>query len=118
MAATVWMTDFTDKREYSKSTNKYMVRRVIFLIALISVIFTTTFVVHAYNQPTEEQLTPNQLSDQQLDRIIVEPGMTLWTIASDTKPEGISVKKYVAYLMKINDLKSPVLQTGDVLLAP
>lgn len=119
MVSTVWSTDFTERRSFQSTTkSNFMIRRVVFLIALISVIFTTTFVVHAFNGASEQQLVPAQSSSQQLEHIIVKPGMSLWTIASDLKPAGISTREYMAYLMKINDLESPVLQVGDVISAP
>lgn len=119
MVSTVWSTDFTERRSYQAVTrSNFMIRRIVFLIALISIIFTTTYVVHAFNSSSENQLTPVQSSPQQLEHIIVKPGMSLWTIASDLKPAGVSTREYMAYLMKINGLDSPVIQVGDVISAP
>jgi cell division protein YceG involved in septum cleavage len=121
MVTTVYPNQFASVRAVQKPTRStYMVRRVIALFILLSVVFTGALVVGAF-QPTTAQskaVLASKIDSQHVDRIIVEQGVTLWTIATQYKPDSVSTRAYVNYLMKVNQLKSPNLQLGDVVLVP
>lgn len=121
MVSTVWSTDFTEQRNFqSTSRHIYFIRRVIVLVILISVIFTGALVVNAFHPADSESKGKDnyKITKQSVNRVIVEPGMSLWTIASQYKPKGVSTRAYINYLMKVNQLESPSIQLGDVILVP
>lgn len=121
MVATVYTNQYSSVRSVQKPTRStYMVRRVIALFILLTVVFTGALVVGAF-QPTTAQskaVLSTKIDQQQVDRVIVEQGVTLWTIATKYKPSDVSTRAYVNYLMKVNQLDSPNLQLGDVVLVP
>jgi LysM repeat protein len=90
------------------------------LVILISVLTTSGYAVSALttNTKSAESVASISTSNQVLNRVIVESGMSLWTIASEYKPAHVSTRAYVKYLMKINELNTPTIQLGDVILVP
>lgn len=121
MVTSVYPNQFVAVRSVQKPTRStYMVRRVIALFILLSVVFTGALVVGAF-QPTTAQSKADlatTVDSQHVERVLVEQGVTLWTIATTYKPSDVSTREYVNYLMKVNQLESPNLQLGDVVLVP
>ncbi|SDW61785.1 LysM peptidoglycan-binding domain-containing protein [Paenibacillus sp. PDC88] len=52
------------------------------------------------------------------EKIVVEPGDTLWAIGTEHKPEGMDIRDYVNQIQHINGLSSSHIQTGQLLKLP
>ncbi|MEK5057612.1 LysM peptidoglycan-binding domain-containing protein [Paenibacillus shunpengii] len=52
------------------------------------------------------------------EKIVVEPGDTLWAIGTEHKPEGMDIRDYVNQIQHINGLSSSHIQTGQLLNLP
>lgn len=50
--------------------------------------------------------------------VIVQPGDSLWSIASSHKPRDMDTRDYVSSISENNDLSGPEIQAGDVLALP
>ena len=50
--------------------------------------------------------------------VCVAPGDTLWSIAKQYAPEGVSTKTYVQQIIEANSMTSAALRAGDVLILP
>lgn len=50
--------------------------------------------------------------------LIVQPGDSLWRIASTHKPDRMDTRSYIALISESNRLESPNIQAGDVLSLP
>ncbi|WP_317643391.1 LysM peptidoglycan-binding domain-containing protein [Bombiscardovia apis] len=55
---------------------------------------------------------------QEVISYTVRPGDNLWTYASMVTPEGGDISHSVDELMELNNLSSPVLQTGQRIIVP
>jgi cell division protein YceG involved in septum cleavage len=121
MVTAVYPNQFNTVRTVQKTTRStYMVRRVIALFILLSIVFTGALVVGAFQPSTAQTKSAlnTSVDSQHVNRVLVEQGVTLWTIASKYKPNSVTTREYVNYLMKVNQLDSPNLQLGDVILVP
>lgn len=52
------------------------------------------------------------------EKVVVEPGDTLWAIGSEHKPEGMDIRDYVNQIQHINGLSSSDIQAGQLLNLP
>lgn len=52
------------------------------------------------------------------EKVVVEPGDTLWAIGSEYKPEGMDIRDYVNQIQHINGLSSSDIQVGQLLNLP
>jgi hypothetical protein len=50
--------------------------------------------------------------------VIVKSGDTLWKIADENKPEGRSIRQYIADIRTINDINQGILYPGQVIDVP
>jgi nucleoid-associated protein YgaU len=57
-------------------------------------------------------------STQSYLEVVVEPGDTLWGIATEYNQEGRDVRELLYAIRKVNGLKGEPLQVGDVLIVP
>ncbi|PJJ69058.1 hypothetical protein CLV28_2867 [Sediminihabitans luteus] len=51
-------------------------------------------------------------------QVLVEPGQTLWGLASGVTRPGADVRDTVAYLLELNALQGAELQVGQSVLVP
>lgn len=106
---------------------KYKARRIVIRFAAITLLIafgiTSGVMLHvsAKNEvpPAALQDTiTSGIAESSLKLFCVSPGDTLWSIAKEYAPEGISVKKYVQMIIDQNELASANIQVGQVLRLP
>ena len=94
-----------------KSTKMFMLIIMGFLILLFIVLFYNVFFVSAEEKADREVLYKYYTS------VRIEPGDTLWEIASETMTsEYDSVPEYVEVLKRMNNLTSDEIQAGQNLI--
>ncbi|WP_213468291.1 LysM peptidoglycan-binding domain-containing protein [Paenibacillus dendritiformis] len=52
------------------------------------------------------------------ERVLVQPGDSLWEIATEYKPNGMDTREYIYKIIQLNDLRGHTLQSGIVLVVP
>lgn len=87
-------------------------RLVVFAFALLVVLGTAVF-LGATSMATEEPGTPAPSV-----MVTVEPGDTLWGIASELTPAGDDVRDMVGVIARLNALDSMVVDSGQRLRVP
>lgn len=82
--------------------------RLLLILLIAASFWTGAFSVFAggTDKPTGEK------------QVIVQYGDSLWRIASLHKPEGMDTRVYMDHLRRINGLRGPGIQAGDVLSLP
>ncbi|WP_431091426.1 LysM peptidoglycan-binding domain-containing protein [Paenibacillus sp. 8b26] len=58
------------------------------------------------------------VSNEEVTKLIVQPGDTLWQIASNHKPERMDTRVYIEGIVRINGLEDRGVQAGQVLKLP
>lgn len=58
------------------------------------------------------------VSNEEVTKLIVQPGDTLWQIASNHKPERMDTRVYIEGIVWINGLEDRGVQAGQVLKLP
>ncbi|WP_442604046.1 LysM peptidoglycan-binding domain-containing protein [Paenibacillus sp. KN14-4R] len=98
--------------------------RVVMLVLIIAVAACGGAIVHTY--AAQPGITPTSKFEQAIvsanqvayDRITVNAGETLWSIATEFAPKGVSVRDYMRKIQKVNAMSSTSLQAGQSLLIP
>lgn len=52
------------------------------------------------------------------ERVLVQPGDSLWEIATEYKPNGMDTREYIYKIVQLNDLRGHTLQSGIVIDVP
>lgn len=52
------------------------------------------------------------------ERVLVQPGDSLWEIATEYKPNGMDTREYIYQIIQLNDLRGHTLQSGIVIDVP
>ncbi|KAF6581944.1 MULTISPECIES: LysM peptidoglycan-binding domain-containing protein [Paenibacillus] len=58
------------------------------------------------------------VSNEEMIKLTVQPGDTLWKIAVNHKPERMDTRVYIEGIVRINDLEDRGVQAGQVLKLP
>lgn len=58
------------------------------------------------------------VSNEEVTKLIVQPGDTLWQIASNHKPERMDTRVYIDGIVRINGLEDRGVQAGQLLKLP
>ncbi|WP_049827467.1 LysM peptidoglycan-binding domain-containing protein [Paenibacillus maysiensis] len=58
------------------------------------------------------------VSNKEVTKLIVQPGDTLWQIASNHKPERMDTRVYIEGIVRINGLEDRGVQAGQILKLP
>lgn len=88
-------------------------RLVVFVAALL-VAFAVAFVLAGGSSASDSS---TQIEPSATERIVVEPGQTLWAIAADHAADG-EVRETVHAIERLNGLESPMLVAGQELYVP
>jgi len=88
-------------------------RLVVFAAALI-VAFAVAFVLAGGSSASDSSAV---IEPSATERIVVEPGQTLWAIAADHAADG-EVRETVHAIERLNGLESPMLVAGQELFVP
>lgn len=86
------------------------------LVALL-LLLTCTGVVSAFTSSNNSN-DSNSTQKKSLKTVIVMPGDTLWEIATEHKPQGKDIRRYIYSMKQINDLHMSSIQPGEVLILP
>lgn len=90
--------------------------RVRFMISLILLLFITCgSIVQALGNDVDRE---DVVSGTVVERVLVQPGDTLWEIASTYKPEHTDIREFIYEIAQMNQLTGEFLQAGEVLLVP
>jgi LysM repeat protein len=57
-------------------------------------------------------------SNEAVTKLVVQPGDTLWQIASKHKPERMDTRVYIEGIVRVNGLRDQGVQAGQVLKLP
>ncbi|MCE5172071.1 LysM peptidoglycan-binding domain-containing protein [Paenibacillus profundus] len=88
-------------------------RLIVFTIALFFV--TCGSIVQAWgNDDVQEQVG----MESAVERVLVQPGDSLWVIAAAYKPEHMDIRQYIYEIIVLNDIEGHTLLAGDVILVP
>ena len=88
-------------------------RLVVFAAALV-VAFAVAFVLAGGSSASDSS---SRISPTATERIVVEPGQTLWAIAAEHAADG-EVRETVHAIERLNGLESPMLVAGQELFVP
>jgi LysM repeat protein len=58
------------------------------------------------------------VSNDEVTKLIVQPGDTLWRIASNHKPEQMDTRVYIEGIVRMNGLEDRGVQAGQLLKLP
>ncbi|MFK4302314.1 LysM repeat protein [Paenibacillus sp. RC254] len=58
------------------------------------------------------------VSNEEVTKLIVQPGDTLWRIASTHKPERMDTRVYIEGIVRINGMEDRGVQAGQLLKLP
>ncbi|TQR46726.1 LysM peptidoglycan-binding domain-containing protein [Paenibacillus popilliae] len=90
--------------------------RVRFIMSLIVLLFITCgSIVQALGMDDSQTEIVNGAA---VERVLVQPGDTLWGIASSYKPEHTDTRQFIYEIVELNQLKGDILPAGEVLLVP
>lgn len=89
-------------------------RFIIFLVCTFIIILSFTIFVKGYAQNNDSSTHIVSTGE----RIVVQSGDSLWLIASQYKPEDISINSYIRQIKRENLLTSSVIEVGQVLYLP
>ncbi|MCR8641596.1 LysM peptidoglycan-binding domain-containing protein [Paenibacillus sp. N1-5-1-14] len=97
--------------------------RVMLLVLLIVVAACGGAIVHTYaaqagNSVSSSQPDPSIPFHGANDKIIVNPGESLWSIATEFVPKGMTVREYMRKLQQVNGMKHTNLEAGQALIIP
>ncbi|GIP19939.1 LysM peptidoglycan-binding domain-containing protein [Paenibacillus sp. J22TS3] len=84
--------------------------RIVLLVCMIAV--TCTGMITAFASSSDRP-TPAEL-----EQVVVQPGDSLWSIASSNKSEGEDIRDFIHAIIQENNLPSSEIQAGDVLVLP
>lgn len=84
--------------------------RIMVVILLLTV--TCTGMVTAFAASSEGN------HNVDLEKVIVQPGDTLWQIATTHKPRGKDTRVYIEHIKDYNGLTVSTIRSGDVLILP
>ncbi|AZS14978.1 LysM peptidoglycan-binding domain-containing protein [Paenibacillus lutimineralis] len=82
------------------------------MLVLVLLLLTCTGVVSAFASSTDNA------NKKPLETVIVMPGDTLWEIASEHKPQGKDIRKYIDTIKRANGKHLSSIQAGEVLVLP
>lgn len=93
------------------STATFWRRRLLVLAGLVAVAFLLTVAIGRVGAEAE-------LSDRVAGHVLVQPGETLWDVAVATAPEGMDVRRQLADIEALNDLRAHEVDAWTVVLLP
>lgn len=82
------------------------------MLVLVLLLLTCTGVVSAFASSNDNT------NKKPLETVIVMPGDTLWEIASEHKPQGKDIRKYIDSIRRVNGKHVSSIQAGEVLVLP
>jgi LysM repeat protein len=95
-----------------------LTRRGRILIAAMAALLVTVVLLIASGvaQATSHSL-PARTAEQNLTRVVVRPGQTLWSVAESTDPDA-DTRLVIQQIIELNGLTSDVVFTGQRLWVP
>lgn len=100
----------------TEQRNHFFPLRVRFIISLVVLLFITCgSVVQALGNDDDREDVENGVV---VKRILVQPGDTLWEIASTYKSKYTDTREFIYEIAQMNQLTGEILQAGEVLLVP
>jgi hypothetical protein len=87
--------------------------RLFLLLAVLAVSFLCGTLMNVYAFDREEPV-----GQAEQNSVYVAHGDTLWSIASEFRPNNQDIREYVYSIKKANHLPSSVLQEGQILILP
>ena len=94
-----------NKRKHKKYRIKSHFRFVVFLVLILSIVAISGYALVTNNESTAN-VGPNY------EQYVVNNGDTLWSIASETMPEDVDIRKSIYVLEEINQVDSKSLIPG------
>jgi hypothetical protein len=86
-------------------------RRLSVLAALVVLAFLLTVAIGRVGAQAE-------LSDRVAGHVVLQPGETLWEVAVATAPDGMDVRRQLADIEALNDLRAHEVEAWTVVLLP
>lgn len=75
------------------------------ILAVCALTVTVGLIYAAHGHPSER--------DCRIETVTVRPGQTLWDIATDNSPDGMSKQRYIFEIKKLNGRTSSDLYAGE-----
>ena len=95
------------KRYRLKSRSRFMLFITVIMILFVSMTYTALGVNDA-----------SSLTMQEYIGVYIEPGDTLWEIASEHMSEHMEIRKAVYVLCEVNNITADTLQPGQTIMVP
>jgi hypothetical protein len=93
------------------STATFWRRRLVVLATFVVLAFLLTVAIGRVGAQAE-------LREQVAGHVVVQPGQTLWDVAVATAPDGMDVRRQLADIEALNDLRAHQLDAWTVVLLP
>ncbi|MGG4396323.1 LysM peptidoglycan-binding domain-containing protein [Paenibacillus thiaminolyticus] len=95
--------------------NLYNRRKLVRAILLFGLLFLLCAgIVQAWGDDD----TVSEQTSLVTERVLVQPGDSLWEIATEYKPNGMDTREYIYKIIQLNDLRGQTLQSGIVINVP
>ncbi|MGG3840550.1 LysM peptidoglycan-binding domain-containing protein [Paenibacillus thiaminolyticus] len=95
--------------------NPYNRKKLIRTILLFGLLFLLCAgIVQAWGDDDTVSEQPSVVTE----RVLVQPGDSLWEIATEYKPNGMDTREYIYEIIQLNDLRGHTLQSGIVIVVP
>ncbi|WP_374018796.1 LysM peptidoglycan-binding domain-containing protein [Paenibacillus thiaminolyticus] len=95
--------------------NRYNRRKMIRAIFLFGLLFLLCAgIVQAWGDDDTVSEQPSVVTEH----VLVQPGDSLWEIATEYKPNGMDTREYIYKIIQLNDLRGHTLQSGIVIDVP
>ncbi|CAH8246827.1 LysM peptidoglycan-binding domain-containing protein [Paenibacillus melissococcoides] len=93
----------------------YNRRKLIRAILLFGLLFLLCAgIVQAWGDDDTVSEQPSVVTE----RVLVQPGDSLWEIATVYKPNGMDTREYIHKIIQLNELRGHTLQSGIVIVVP
>jgi hypothetical protein len=93
------------------STATFWRRRLAVLVAFVVLAFLLTVAIGRVGAQAE-------LRNQVAGHVVVQPGQTLWDVAVASAPDGMDVRRQLADIEALNDLRAHQVDAWTVVLLP
>ncbi|MBN3527485.1 LysM peptidoglycan-binding domain-containing protein [Paenibacillus apiarius] len=98
-----------------KQRRSHHIRRLRLIVFTIALFFVTCgSIVQAWGDDAQEPAA----TESAVERVLVQPGDSLWAIAAAYKPEHMDIRQYIYEIIVLNDMEGHTLLAGDVLFVP
>lgn len=95
--------------------NQYNSRKLIRSLLLFGLLFLLCAgIIQAWGDDDTVSEQPSVVTE----RVLVQPGDSLWKIATEYKPNGMDTREYIYKIIQLNNLSGQMLQSGIFIVVP